>query len=264
MSSLRAVEKRKLEGLFGMSSGYVADFTDRTFGEFFQDEANVDIHSARYAERASKANKLRAFWRVEQDALVGRTLLALIEYYEASLREIDESQYDEIQSCRAIAQRLISTGTGTKLLKDSAMTLNAAHLMLQIRRMEQSVDTDPALAVGTAKELVETVCKTILAERGKQVDGSPDLPALAKTTARELHLVPDNIPSSAKGAETMRRLLGNLATVAQGLAELRNLYGTGHGKLGATQPIRPRHARLAVGAAATLATFLFETHKETS
>jgi hypothetical protein len=47
------------------------------------------------------------------------------------------------------------------------------------------------------------------------------------------------------------------------LAELRGLYGTGHGKDGKTQGVKPRHAKLAVGAAATLTTFLFETHKET-
>ena len=46
------------------------------------------------------------------------------------------------------------------------------------------------------------------------------------------------------------------------LAELRNLYGTGHGKDGKAQLLMPRHAKLAVGAATTLATILFETHKE--
>lgn len=35
--------------------------------------------------------------------------------------------------------------------------------------MRESVDEDPALAVGTAKELIETVCKTIMEERGKPV-----------------------------------------------------------------------------------------------
>jgi len=47
------------------------------------------------------------------------------------------------------------------------------------------------------------------------------------------------------------------------LAELRGLYGTGHGKHGKASGLSPRHAKLAVGAAATLTTFLFETHMET-
>lgn len=60
----------------------------------------------------------------------------------------------------------------------------------------------------------------------------------------------------------MRRLLGNLGNVAQGLAELRNLYGTGHGRTGSAKGLSARHARLAVGSAGTLATFLLETHEE--
>ena len=42
-------------------------------------------------------------------------------------------------------------------------------------------------------------------------------------------------------------------------AELRGLYGTGHGKHANTEGLSARHAKLAVGAAATLVTFLFET-----
>lgn len=144
-----------------------------------------------------------------------------------------------------------------------AVILNADYIHRQINRMESAVDGDPELAIGTAKELVETVCKTILAERGKPVSGTPDIPALTKGTLRELKLVPDGIPDQAKGSDTIKRLLSNLATISQGLAEIRNLYGSGHGKDGRTQAIKPRHAKLAVGAAATLTTFLFETHKET-
>jgi hypothetical protein len=73
--------------------------------------------------------------------------------------------------------------------------------------------------------------------------------------------VPEDIPESAKGADAIKRLLGNLGQVSQGIAELRNLYGTGHGKDGTFRGLGPRHARLAVGAATTLATFLFETHE---
>lgn len=158
----------------------------------------------------------------------------------------------------------IVTETGMPSLEDikeAAAEFDARHLSEQIRRLEQSVDVDPALAIGTAKELVETCCRTILAERGKPVTRTPDLPTLTKQTLRELALVPEGVPEQAKGAEVIKRLLSNLATICQGLAEIRGLYGTGHGKDGRTQGMKPRHAKLAVGAAATLATFLFDTHK---
>ncbi len=53
-------------------------------------------------------------------------------------------------------------------------------------------------------------------------------------------------------------------TIGNNLAELRELYGTGHGKHGSSTGLKTRHAKLAIGAAATFAVFLFETHKETN
>jgi hypothetical protein len=126
--------------------------------------------------------------------------------------------------------------------------------------MDNAVEDDPALAIGTAKELIETTCKGILEQRGQTAVPSWEMPDLAKATARSLGLVPEDVPSAERGSETLRALLGNLWSVAGRLAELRNLYGTGHGKHPSAQGLHPRHARLAVGAAAALVTFLFETH----
>ncbi len=132
----------------------------------------------------------------------------------------------------------------------------------QITRMEAAVANDPGLAIGTAKELVETCCKTILLERGVTPDKTDDLPQLVKKTVKELRLTPSDIPDSAKAADTIRVLLSNLATITNGIAELRNKYGTGHGKEASMRGLGVRHAKLAVGAASTLAVFLAETHRE--
>jgi len=128
--------------------------------------------------------------------------------------------------------------------------------------MQNHVMDDPRLAIGTAKELVETVCKTILRERGKEADSGWEVMELVKAVREELQLVPDAIPDATKAAKTVKVMLSNLATIAQGLAELRNLYGSGHGPDGKPKGLQPRHARLAAGAATTLATFLIETHHE--
>lgn len=132
----------------------------------------------------------------------------------------------------------------------------------QITRMEAAVNNDPSLAIGTAKELIESCCKTILSERDVAINNSDDLPKLVKATVKELRLTPKDIPNEAKAADSIKKLLSNLATVASGVAELRNKYGTGHGKEGDAKGLTPRHAKLAVGAASTLAVFLIETHRE--
>jgi len=144
---------------------------------------------------------------------------------------------------------------------DAVTAMNEPELNRQIARLRDSVDKDPALAVGTAKEMLETTCKAILEQRGVVVDPCWDVGELLKRTRRILKLLPDDIPDSAKGSATIKRLLSNLGQVGTGLAELRNLYGTGHGRTG-KGGLSPRHARLAVGSVVTLVQFLFETHEE--
>jgi hypothetical protein len=82
MSSLKAIEKRVFEDLFGMGSGYVLDFSNNTFAEFFRETANIDIYTDKYAFNGdSKAKRLRAFWEIEPDVLVGKVLSGLLEVW---------------------------------------------------------------------------------------------------------------------------------------------------------------------------------------
>lgn len=156
----------------------------------------------------------------------------------------------------------IHKGTTIPDMEDVANQIDAPELTRQIERIRNSVDEDPSLAIGTAKELLETVCKSILSERNIEIPKNDDITELVKTVRKSLVLLPEDIDDSAKGADIIRRVLSNLGTVAQGIAELRNLYGTGHGKHGKAKGISPRHARLAVNASTALATFLYETHWE--
>ena len=48
-------------------------------------------------------------------------------------------------------------------------------------------------------------------------------------------------------------------SVAIGVSELRNAYGTDHGRSAPTVGLGPRHAHLAVGAASTYVRMLLET-----
>jgi hypothetical protein len=143
-----------------------------------------------------------------------------------------------------------------------ADALDAGWMEKEIERLENAVERDPALGIGTAKELVETCCKSILSKQGVSVSRSEDLPRLTKAVAKELKLVPEGIPDEAKGADTIRRILQNLSAMTQNLAELRGLYGSGHGRDGKHRGLEPRHARLAVGAAVAFIDFITETYHQ--
>lgn len=87
MSDLTPIEKRKFERLLGMGDGYVLDFSNRTFDEFVTDAIGRDIYQSKYDYGSgSKANRLRRFWQVEPNYLVGKLMSALIDHQ----KEIEE------------------------------------------------------------------------------------------------------------------------------------------------------------------------------
>lgn len=94
MATLSSIEKRKLERLLGMGSGYVLNFSDRTFSMFFEEHTGLDIDQQRYrASGNSKANRMRGFWTTEPDHLVAKVLLAMIEHaneFQCLPSEVDE------------------------------------------------------------------------------------------------------------------------------------------------------------------------------
>ncbi len=121
MSDLTFIEKRKLEQLLGMSSGYVLDFSNRTFDDFFVDTISLNIWDEKYnSGSGSKANRMRAFWSKEPNHLVGRLVTGLLEYMT---EPTEPSRITLYQECQQIAQRLSASAPVPEL---SAIDLVAA------------------------------------------------------------------------------------------------------------------------------------------
>jgi hypothetical protein len=118
-------------------------------------------------------------------------------------------------------------------------------------RLQLVANDNPKEAIDGAKELVESVCRTVLRLIGEPAPGKTDhLVDVTKLTLKALELVPAGIDDAKKDATVVRRCLQELGAVVASLGELRNLYGS------------PRRARLAIGAAVTLAGFVAETYVE--
>ncbi|MDP8930086.1 MAG: abortive infection family protein [Actinomycetota bacterium] len=196
----------------------------------------------------------------------GNEALKLVQSFNDQLRPEGWHLVEEEKIAgrpRFVAKRLqVAGGRSVSRARTVADALDAGWLQKEIERLENAVDRDPALAIGTAKELVETCCKSILSKRGVEVSRKADLPELTKLVAKELKLVSEGISEEAKGSETIRLILRNLAALTQYLAELRGLYGSGHGRDGNHRGLESRHARLAVGAAVAFIDFITETHHQ--
>ncbi|MCU1645421.1 MAG: hypothetical protein JWN03_5696 [Nocardia sp.] len=119
------------------------------------------------------------------------------------------------------------------------------------------IDNDPELTIGSCKELIESICHQVL-DQIQGTSGSAerprDLPKLFRvaTAALDDELVV-NRPHASEG---VRKMVQGMTTVVQGLAELRNDAGTGHGRATASTVERV-HAELALNAAVTISEFIF-------
>lgn len=77
MSDLSYSDKTILENAFNMHTGYVLNFSDNTFSDFFA-TFGININDKKYCEKGtSKANRLRTFWNIEDNTTVGKVLVEL-------------------------------------------------------------------------------------------------------------------------------------------------------------------------------------------
>jgi len=128
MTKLDLFEKQLVEKLFQMEGGYVLNFSNRTMGEFFQSELDVNIYDQKYNYGSgSKANFVRGFINVENDQIVGRAIQKLVKYIENNilLGNLKERDFPEalIKAVKDIATKLINShGIKNKEKVDDAQT----------------------------------------------------------------------------------------------------------------------------------------------
>jgi len=111
MANLTYIDKAKIESFLGMKTGYVLDFSDRTFQEFIGESVGIDIYDEKYMYASgSKANRLRAYIKSESNYNVGKLLNNFLEYWMAKVQmgEIDYYNVEDLyKECLRIAERLM-------------------------------------------------------------------------------------------------------------------------------------------------------------
>jgi hypothetical protein len=116
MANLSIINRQVLEKLFGMGSGYVLNFSDKTIREYFRDDLGIDIYDEKYNYASgSKANRMRGFWQVADDKQVGDSIGGLINYIDTQilLGQLSKDDYPEALMDRAkgITNRLLKIET---------------------------------------------------------------------------------------------------------------------------------------------------------
>lgn len=101
-----------------------------------------------------------------------------------------------------------------------------------LERLRGSVG-DPALAIGTAKDLLEAVAKFVLEELGMlgaDMKKNIKFEQVWHIARERLDVLPKNIDKGLPGYKQIRQIHQSSWDIARNVNELRNLQGTGHGR----------------------------------
>jgi AbiJ N-terminal domain 3 len=127
-----------------------------------------------------------------------------------------------------------------------------------LRRIETGLVKDPAAAIASSKEMVESACKIVLDDYGVEYRRRDELLDLYKKTAAELNLSAESVPDNARGSQAAQGALRALVTTAKGSPSCvtnSDSVMVGPGRA----PALARHARLAFTTASAVAEFLLDT-----
>lgn len=238
-------ERQAVENVLGLSSGYVLDFSNRTFREFFG-ELGIEVN-----QEQSKAKWLRQFLAGASRHDVRLVLGALLKHRDFQGGDTLSPYYKAYQ---AILERLESTENPVPPLKSSE-TLNLHEVgQLSQKAIQRLSDGDFSGAITAARTLVESTLVAIELEiSGKRGDYKGKLPLQFKTVCKMLSIDAHN----PNFAPSVRQIARGLADIVSGLAALRN--AASDSRAITFRPER-RHAELAVASANTLASFLISVH----
>jgi hypothetical protein len=114
MNDLKESDKLVLEKLFEMRGGSVLNFTNSSFKQFIFSLFSIDIYGEKYSLYGdSKAKRLRSFWQLENNEVIGKLIIELSESWNTNkiLSEITVSENDKdiYKKALSIASKLLGS-----------------------------------------------------------------------------------------------------------------------------------------------------------
>lgn len=267
--SLSNQEKGTLLKLLNRS-GYVLNFSTSDFDAFTMDSVGVALCD-RY--KLSKGKSLTAYIQEASDEDGYKLLSDLLAYYENDYPSFDvethekgffdtsEGTYRSLYlKCKGIIENYNKVEPNEEIAKSVDEAFSSEYMSQQIRLMLSTQETYPAEAIGKAKELLESCCRTILKEQNIQIEEKWSFQQLVSKCLDELDVLPSKVDTSSSIAGSLKKIYGSLKGIVAPIAEIRNEFGTGHGKTADFVGIDSIHAKLLVGMSSTFVQFLWESY----
>jgi hypothetical protein len=158
--------------------------------------------------------------------------------------------------------RLLKRGTSTPviaILSEKLAVIDFDTVQRDLDRALASAETDPEDAVTAACSVIESLCRSVLAELGLPLPVQLDIQGLYKAVREPLGLAPGKEDMDPEIANDVRAILGGLNSTVQGIGALRTHAGDAHGRARGFKRLDARIARLAIHTASGIALFIIET-----
>jgi hypothetical protein len=182
---------------------------------------------------------------------------ALVDYLNKRLR------YDGYE-VRTIGNHctltVLATGSvATESFGTAVSALDYASVEADLQRALDQAESDPEDAITSACSIVESVCKCLLDDMGREYPSKQDIRGLVTEVSKHLNLSPGRDDLPPEWAADIKQILSGLASVTGGIGALRTHAGDAHGRGKRNVPVDSRVARLAIHAASTVSLFFIET-----
>lgn len=145
-------------------------------------------------------------------------------------------------------------GTPSRTLEQFIEQRDLPALEHEFARALSNVDKNPREAVSAASNILESVCKVYIAERGLENPAKQDLKPVWNVVRRDLGFDPGAVED-----QDLQTILTGLLAIVDGIGALRTHASSAHGAGKKQYRLEPRHARLAIHGAHTVVLFILES-----
>lgn len=154
---------------------------------------------------------------------------------------------------------IISDGSSapSKSLSQLIKGRDVPSIEAEFNRALENVNSEPREAVSAACNILESIFKVYIADEGLPAPLKQDLQGVWKIVRADL-----GFDTKLVQDDDLKKVLSGILSIVDGIGAFRTHASSAHGEGRKIYNIKPRHARLAIHSAHTLALFVLETWDE--
>jgi hypothetical protein len=148
-------------------------------------------------------------------------------------------------------------GTPSRTLEEFIRDRDTSSIDQEFNRALSNVEANQREAVSAASNILESVCKVYIEDEGLEMPAKQDLKPVWTLVRKHLGFDPSTVEE-----QDLQQMLSGLISIVEGIGALRTHASSAHGAGKKAYKLEPRHARLAVHSAHTVALFILESWRK--